>query len=225
VGDSIHGEDRLASLVDVAIIVFESIGLVISYGEHGLGLLEFYTELSNILLLVSCIVSLVSRLIARRRGGGIPHAVWVLRFVATACVTLTFVTVVAVLAPMMSRDGIMSGYVAMLLMGSMLYMHLICPLLAIFSFVRLEPRDDARGHETLVAIAPTVVYAIVTVTLNLLRVIEGPYPFLRVYEQPVWASVLWLVVMVAAAWGIAVLVRRLNDRFSKDGLVSAGRGD
>jgi hypothetical protein len=119
----------------------------------------------------------------------------------------------------------MSGYVAMLLMGSMLYMHLICPLLAIFSFVRLEPRDDARGHETLVAIAPTVVYAIVTVTLNLLRVIEGPYPFLRVYEQPVWASVLWLVVMVAAAWGIAVLVRRLNDRFSKDGLVSAGRGD
>ena len=53
---------------------------------------------------------------------------------------------------------------------------------------------------------PPVLYAAVIVTLNLTRTVRGPYPFLLVYEQPVWASLLWAGVILGTAWLIALLL-------------------
>ena len=41
----------------------------------------------------------------------------------------------------------------------------------------------------------TFVYSIVVYTLNILKVIEGPYPFLKVYEQPITQTVVTILGM------------------------------
>ena len=43
---------------------------------------------------------------------------------------------------------------------------------------------------------------------------EGPYPFLMVYKQPVWASVLWLIAIPGGAYLIALLLYKLSLKVS-----------
>ena len=43
----------------------------------------------------------------------------------------------------------------------------------------------------------------------------GPYPFLHVYEQPVWASVLWFIAIPGGAYLIALLLRFGRRRCAK----------
>ena len=45
---------------------------------------------------------------------------------------------------------------------------------------------------------PTVIYAVVVVILNILKLLEGPYPFLYVYKQPWYISLVWAVGIVGA---------------------------
>ena len=61
---------------------------------------------------------------------------------------------------------------------------------------------------------PTLIYALILMALNLMRVVEGPYPFLRVYEQPVYMSIIWVIVILGSAYGIAFLLASLLNRLT-----------
>ena len=52
------------------------------------------------------------------------------------------------------------------------------------------------------AIYFTLIYAAIFITLNILKVYEGPYPFLMVYKQPVYMSIIWFILIVGGAFGI-----------------------
>lgn len=73
------------------------------------------------------------------------------------------------------------------------------------------PNEDQKKDSAL-AMIPTVIYGIVLYTLNYFRMTDGPYPFLRVHEQPWYMSVVWFVALAAAAYGIATGLRRLCGR-------------
>ena len=94
-------------------------------------------------------------------------------------------------------------------------MHLLCPVLGLLAFLFAEDHSQLRLRHTLYAMIPTVLYAAVIVTLNLTRTVRGPYPFLLVYEQPVWASLLWAALILGTAWLIALALV----------LAKRGRGD
>ena len=47
------------------------------------------------------------------------------------------------------------------------------------------------------------------------KVIEGPYPFLYVYKQPVYMSVLWCVIILGGAYLIALLLWLTGKKFVK----------
>ncbi|MBO7709255.1 MAG: hypothetical protein J6S83_02220, partial [Lachnospiraceae bacterium] len=47
------------------------------------------------------------------------------------------------------------------------------------------------------------------VPLNYFRVVEGPYPFLKVHNQPWYMSILWFFAISLVAFGIAVLLRKV----------------
>ena len=135
-------------------------------------------------------------------------AVWLkkLKFMATSCLLLTFLTVVFVLAPMNGEGGLYM----LLCTSSMLYHHLLNPMAALLSYLLLErephlPRSDVRW-----ALLPTLAYAAVILPLNILRVIVGPYPFFEVYHQPVYVSVLWAVGLLGVNYLYAWLLWRLG---------------
>lgn len=100
------------------------------------------------------------------------------------------------------------GVQAMLLQGAMPIHHVLCPLLSLISYVRLE---DGPRPMLAIGLVPTLAYAAVIVALNIARVIVGPYPFLHVYQQPVYVSLLWLAGIVGSAAAIGWLLIRLRD--------------
>ena len=119
----------LAIIINLSIVIMEIIAFAICYQKDGLSCFQYYTQDSNLFLMVTSFIFLIYEIINLKTKEGIPHWISILKYSATTCVTTTFLVVVTVLAP------IMGGYKAMMLDGTMLYHHLICPILAFVSFI------------------------------------------------------------------------------------------
>ena len=199
---------KAALAVNLLIVILEILAFSRSLPVYGMRIFVYYTEDSNLLSLIASIVFAASAGLALRNGkDSVPVSVRTLRYVATCCLTVTFLTVTFVFAPMIGKGGIRK----MLLSGAMLFTHLLCPVAAVLSFLLLEHRPVLMKKTVWIALIPTVLYAAVAVLLNILRVWKGPYMFLLVYEQPVWASVLWGIMILSGAY------------FVGKGLLSANR--
>lgn len=97
----------------------------------------------------------------------------------------------------------------------MLYHHLLCPLVAFGAFAFLPQGKPLGKTAALVGLIPTGLYGIPAVILNCLRVWDGPYPFLRVWHQPVWASVLWVIVIFGVDFLLLFGTACLYNHFAK----------
>ena len=82
---------------------------------------------------------------------------------------------------------------------------------AIVSFLFVDPISQLNLSMVFIAWIPTVIYAIIIVILNVLKVLEGPYPFLHVYKQPWYVSVGWAVGIVGANFLYAYLMMVLQN--------------
>jgi len=88
-----------------------------------------------------------------RLAGDVPQWVWIFKYIGTASVTVTMLTVFLFLAPSAGKD-----WYAILLKGANnLFMHLITPILAIVSFCLLEKRGMTFA-ESLWGLLPLIVY-------------------------------------------------------------------
>lgn len=178
-------------IIPILLIILELIGTSMSL-SHGMTSLIYYTVDSNILNLISCICFVF-----------FSEKQWAknLRYVATCCLTLTFLIVVFVLCPM-------EHSMKLLYQGEQLYHHLLCPILSFVSFCFIEKPKDIKVSY---ALLPTLIYAVIMIFGNIINVVEGPYPFLMVHNQPIWASCLWTVVILGICLGIAKVVKRISE--------------
>lgn len=178
-------------ICNVGLLFFGILGCVLELKLHKTAVLKYYTFQSNVLGTIAAALMLYGIYIGR----GIPTTgILVFKLLATSCLTLTFVVVITVLAPMMGEGG----YKFQLLAGNLKYQHLLCPLIAIISFVCFDYKLGFDIRWIIIAWLPTVIYAAVTIVLNIMKKLEGPYPFLEVYKQPWWASVLWCLGILTA---------------------------
>lgn len=206
---ALNRKKLIAAMAAAAVvIVLELVGLIQSIQLWGWGMFQFYTQDSNFLALVSCLLFEPFAALYLVRGRPIPIWVWTLRYIAACCLTLTLLVVLFVLIPMAGAVSI----VPMLFESNMLYHHLLCPLLFLLSFIFLEDSPVAPNKSIWLAILPTLVYATILIVLNITGAVYGPYPFLHVYEQSVWTSALWLTVIVGGALLIAWLLLLLKNR-------------
>ncbi|MBQ2687077.1 MAG: hypothetical protein IJF52_00425 [Clostridia bacterium] len=206
---------KLAILsVNLMLAVMEFIGLVLmvklykSYNLHPFGWLQYYTQLSNIFSMFAAfgVAFFEARdLIIKKE---MPHPLARLFKFITACMLMqTFLVTLFVLSPM----GMMGGFLPLMFEGANLYHHLLCPLLSVISLIILEKGEKITLKHCVYALIPTVIYAVVSVTLNILKVWHGPYPFLYVYEQPFYMSIIWAVVILGGAFLITLLVKALAN--------------
>ena len=209
-------KDKTAFIINAITAVLEIAGLAVAISRYGLGIMGYYTQESNLVLLVACIVYLVY---AGRRlkdpSYELPYLVALFKYIATCLVSVTFVVVVLVLIPMAWGSMGAASIPALLFGGANVFHHFLCPLLAMVTFFGFE--RDCRPHfkETVYAMLPTLMYAVVTVILNVAKVVRGPYPFLYVYEQPWFMSVRWFVLIVGGAWGYAAIGAVLTGKKSR----------
>ena len=120
--------------------------------SNGVVAFRYFTVLSNVLCAVSALLMCFS-----------PSLIWVwtLKYIGTAAVTVTMLTVFLFLGPNM-------GY-KKLLTGTDLYMHLVTPLLAILTFFCFEKREMSF-QTALLGVLPVLLYGI----LYLYKVIYAP---------------------------------------------------
>ncbi|MDD4291126.1 MAG: hypothetical protein PHX51_02650 [Clostridia bacterium] len=181
-----------AIAANVLIVLFEIIAFIMSFRASGWEALTYYTQDSNLLALFSCAIFTVFAA-QTLKGKPLPQWVFMLRYMATCMLAVTFIVVIFVLIPMFGFDQAL-----FLLFGdSMLFMHTLCPIISVLSFVLLEPQPRCRRSQIFVALIPSGMYAVIVIILNITRTMHGPYPFLYIYEQSAFMSVVWFVVIFA----------------------------
>lgn len=162
---------------------------------------QFYTNDSNILALVSSLVYL------QQSGRG--RTAERMRYASSSCLSLTFIVVLLVLIP---SDPESAGY--LLLDRACFFEHLVVPVLSFVSFVFFE-KNSLMKRDAVRALVPTLSYAAAAVILNVARIIEGPYPFLRIHVQSPVMSVLWFVVIAGGAYLISLGLLVLSGKVEK----------
>jgi hypothetical protein len=220
IGKNMHTSNLLSSrkrlitslALNIFIVITEIIGLTISLKAHGISSFKFYTEDSNIFALIACAIYAIYTAICLKSGKTVlPQWVRILKHAATLCLAITFVVVIFILSPMAGPGG----YKTMLLYGSMLYHHLICPIAAIIAFIFFDFGPPLTKKQINIALIPTFIYSAIVLSLNIAKVMVGPYPFLRVYEQPVYMSIIWFGVILGGAYLLAWLLLLANKKSSR----------
>ena len=208
----------VACVANVVLVAIEAWALGTRFLAVGVGTFVFYTQCSNALSMVAGACTLVQLM----RNASISPGVRRLKFVSCCTQTITFLVVLLVLTPMLNHAG-QDGWKQMFWDSCRMVTHLFGPVLTVASWLLADGRaalcngDPVPSNADLrISLVPTLAYGLVAYTCNILRWWDGPYPFLQVWNQPIWLSVLWFVVLLASAWGIARLLQAVARRVAME---------
>ena len=199
---------KKAIVLNIVVVVCCVLGIV-STNFNGQSF-RYYTIDSNILCAISSLLFVIYALIKKEQKK-IPAIIMKLRYSGTCCLVVTFVVVVTIL-PLTSEGSYFDNLIKFTLSSPFIYHHLLCPVISFISFVFLEGDRRLNKKKTIWwAMMPTIVYGVIVVVLNILKVIEGPYPFLMVYKQPIYMSIIWTVVIFLSDYLISRYTLLLNQ--------------
>lgn len=192
---------NISIVLNILIIIFEIIGLIQSYNINGLSLLKYYTEISSILALITSIIYVGYMLKFKK------ESIWLgnIRFLATTSLTLTFLVVIFILTPLMNEIS----FFELMFGPSVLYHHTLCPIITIISFIYFEQYNNSKQNIHIANLL-TVLYGIIMTMLNILKLTTGPYPFLLVYKQPIYMSIIWFISINAGSYLISILIKKIK---------------
>ena len=111
--------------------------------KRGRFAMRFFTAQSNVLCAAASLLLMIFPQ---------SHGAWLLKYIGTAAVMVTMLTVFLFLAPSVGKD-----WVSVLLKGPDLFLHLITPLLALVSFCFFEKRGMDLGM-ALLGMLPVLIY-------------------------------------------------------------------
>ena len=193
----------VALILNLLVLIFEVSGLTVALtgkvGEgHSLDFFRFF--IGTILLLVYQVHGL-------KDGKEIPKYVNVFYFVSLVGTTLTFLTVLFILIPMMGV-GLISSY-------SMVCLHLICPILSVIDFLFFDDDFKLKLFDSFFGMIPMTIYGVIILILVGIKSIEPPYPFLDIYNQKVYISVLFIILMFVMTYLICFLLYFFGKKTTK----------
>lgn len=199
----------IALIFNIILVLLGITGLVKTITSMGYPAWEYYTQLSNYFSLCSALIYLVFLIHnIKNKNNEIPKWVSILKYSATLSLLVTFLVVVFILTPYYGKDII----IWIFFVGSNLFYHTLCPIITFISFTFFESHKISGIKDNFRAVYFTLIYAIVFITLNILKVYEGPYPFLMVYKQPVYMSIVWFIIIVGGAFGIGKGIMWVKNR-------------
>lgn len=146
----------------------------------------YFTTLSNIFITAVLLIFLIKdiRCLKKHKNIVLNKNLYIIKFMATISITLTFLVFLTILAPTM-EGGIIYAYL-MFDYGS-LCVHLITPILAIIDFLFFDKDYKSKNSHIIYAIVPPLVYVLFVVIASQLRLRWGnmyaPYNFLN-YNAP-----------------------------------------
>ena len=195
-------KDKTLLILNIIMIILEIAGIVTTFRTLGKIEIKYYTECSNILMLITS--SIYTYYLLNKNN--IPKWLEILYHMAVLGLTITFLVVILVLAPMYNYI-----YGWLLFNGAMLYFHTLCPVLAIVTYLFFM-KTHLNKNEIIYTMLFTMVYTVVIIICNILHIVEGPYPFLLVYKQPIYMSILWVILIDGGAYLLSLALLKINLR-------------
>ena len=176
---------------------------------------RYFTMLSNVLAAIAA--ALVAAFDAKALISDeekLPRWVLILKYAGTVAVTLTFVTVVVFLGPMVEAMG--HGYFK-LFQNENFFLHFLSPILAIISFVCFEQIENFKFTETLYGVIPTVLYSFAYLPMVVIGKENGGWPdfYMLTFGGHMWVAPISLIVMYGATFGLAVAERAIQKAIAK----------
>ncbi len=173
--------------------------------------LMYFTHYSSLCLLVSSLLKIYGIVaVLKGREKRISYSIRVFRLMSVSASILVTFVVVFLLIPLDNFENVGKT----LFSRTNFLEYIVCPLIAFVSFILLGDYGDFTKKEAAIATTPTFLYAVVTTTLNITKTIRGPYAFLYVYEQPVWLSCLFFVLILALSCVISNVLVILSHKDS-----------
>ncbi len=188
------------------IIIVEVFALIVSFQVDKMVHIEYYTMDSNLLALLSSIIYVIYLL----RNEKLSKFAKILKYISTVCLTITFIVVLVILLPMVNFN-----FNLILFDGTMFYHHVLCPVLAIITFIFYDDLGKYNDKDVEYPMMVTLVYAFILIMLNLANIVDGPYPFLRVYENTIVGNIIWLVLILLIAYLISKIVLNFRIKYYK----------
>jgi len=190
--------------LNILIIILELIGLFITLKTAHKIEIKYYTECSNIMMLITSFL-LTCYLLKKKT---IPKWLNILTHMSVLGLTVTFLVVLFILSPMYNFN-----YGLLLFRGSMLYFHTLCPIISIITYFFSSQIHIAK-KEIKYTMLFTIIYSTVILLLNIFRILEGPYPFLMVYKQPIYMSIIWIILLEGGAYLLSIVLYKIKKRIN-----------
>ena len=197
----IKKEDRAVFYVNLILVILETVAFAHDIYAFRFGLFEWYTVDSNVLQLV--VSGLVICFVVR--GKTFPTLLTVAHFISAVGLTVTFLIAAFVLAP--------EGGIAYYFLNDVAPInHFIGPLLSVISLLFLEKTERLPLSTIIWPAAASLTYGVVALVLNAVRIMDGPYFFLKVYEQSAGVIIMWFAIIAALCLGLAFLYYKIKWR-------------
>ena len=201
-----NNKKTIACILNIILIILEIIGLFMCISRYNKVDIVYYTVDSNLLALVTSVIYLVN-LISKKK---IKRYVSILKYISTLSVTVTFLVVLFILAPMYNFI-----YKYLLFYNELLYYHTLCPIIAFISFVFFEEHKIKGIKDNIRAMYFTFIYAGIFIILNVLNIVEGPYPFLMVYKNSIYISFIWLFAIIGGTFTISKIIEIAKNKLKQ----------
>lgn len=141
----------------------------------------------------------------RKNNYHLPRWIVICMYVGVNCVTLTILIALTVLSPI-------GGYKLMMLQRSNLFLHTLCPIMAILLLLVVNTDHNIKFKHSFIAIAPVFIYGVIYVFMVFVVGEENGgwrdhYHFAKIMP---WY--LMFIFMMLLTFGIANLLRVLHNR-------------
>ena len=178
-----------------------------SVSMGGWHVFRFFTNDGNIFCMVVSLITIIHIIYSLVKGDDVlPKWIYILNLMSAVSGLLIFFTVLFVLWPTLG-PRLFVGYL-------MVVLHVVNPILVSTSFL-FTMHKDTKIKEGLYGMVPMLVYGVPVITLIITKVWTGnliPYPFLKVYDNPWWGTMLMIIGMLSFCSILGIILTRLTKR-------------
>ena len=150
---------------------------------------SYFTTLSNVFISIMLFIFLVNDIcsLVTKKERKLNNTLYIVKFLATISITLTFFVFLTILAPTID-GGIINAYLGN--GAGSLFVHFVTPVLAIVDFLFFDSDYESKKSHSLYAIVPPLAYVLFVVCASSLGVRWGtmaaPYNFLNFKAPTGW---------------------------------------
>lgn len=172
---------------------------------NGVRAFNYFTNDGNIFCIIVSLITMITGFMMIKNEDKKPSRLLYLASLASSVNgIIIFMVVILLLMPAMGML-LFNGY-------TMLILHAVNPILIVLQFILFYPREHVSFKLCIFGALPVLLYGAVSITLCVTKVWTGstiPYPFLNVYANPLWQTLLYVVGILGGAYLISFLINKI----------------